>query len=430
MSSPHNPEGFEFTLTFLREAVYSPRTKPEDFHAPIMGTQHAPSTPQTSSPYLTSYGEPEPISPGLSGPLSQMHLPPSDSQPDFRLSASHQMLNSFDFLTSSSFEFLPLTQSQPGIPAGTESISVSSPHDRDGHRVRPTIQTQFSTQSTSYPSSSSTASGATSPFPPTPITPALGTCPTFHTKPLPGDDDDGQSPVGTIDPTLLQPPPSLERGRRIGGRSGVHRRSHSALGGSNQLTGVSLRPARYDTDRRVNRRQRSRSPPPLNLHLKMFSIDYSDDSSPIISDGSMSVLFAESMLSPFQDGGLGLGDNSQVAGDGTDAVPGAGQEDNNKRSTASPSGRSAFRPVVASEEVVLASKSRRTTRTPRFPCPVEGCPADFTAKHNLKNHLNAHNGVKPYGCPHCERSYTTSHVLNRHMTTCKRAKKGKRKGNQ
>ncbi|KAL0576015.1 hypothetical protein V5O48_005960 [Marasmius crinis-equi] len=190
--------------------------------------------------------------------------------------------------------------------------------------------------------------------------------------------DDGQSPVGTIDPTLLQLSPSLERGRRIGGRSGVHRRSHSALGGSNQLTGVSLHPARYDTDRRVNRRQRSRSPPPLNLHPKMFSIDYSDE--------SMSVLFAESAHFASLDGslGLGFGDNSQIAGDGTDAVRGAGQG-NNKRPTATPSGRSVSRPVKGSEEVVLASKRRRTTRTPRFPCPVEGCPADFPAKHNLKS---------------------------------------------
>ncbi|KAG7089220.1 hypothetical protein E1B28_010921 [Marasmius oreades] len=76
-----------------------------------------------------------------------------------------------------------------------------------------------------------------------------------------------------------------------------------------------------------------------------------------------------------------------------------------------------------SAAVSAASRKRRTrTRTPRFECPVDGCGADFTANHNLKNHLNAHNGVKNYVCEFCQRKYTTRSVLRRHQKTCKQAK--------
>ncbi|KAG7089218.1 hypothetical protein E1B28_010919 [Marasmius oreades] len=71
-------------------------------------------------------------------------------------------------------------------------------------------------------------------------------------------------------------------------------------------------------------------------------------------------------------------------------------------------GLSAFRHVVVSEEVLIASMNRRTMQTPRFRCPIKGCRADFTAKHNLKNHLDARNGVKKYVCETCQCKYTTS----------------------
>ncbi|ESK84995.1 hypothetical protein Moror_11046 [Moniliophthora roreri MCA 2997] len=80
------------------------------------------------------------------------------------------------------------------------------------------------------------------------------------------------------------------------------------------------------------------------------------------------------------------------------------------------------RPIVASEDVLRASRKRRKDQNAvRFKCPE--CSQDFTARHNLTNHIFAHKGIKRFRCPHCDKRYTTKHVLDRHLKTAAGCKK-------
>ncbi|KAJ7036304.1 hypothetical protein C8F04DRAFT_483801 [Mycena alexandri] len=76
-----------------------------------------------------------------------------------------------------------------------------------------------------------------------------------------------------------------------------------------------------------------------------------------------------------------------------------------------------FRPVVATLATRRAAKFRRKKDAP-FVCRF--CSADFTAKHNLKNHLNSHDSVKNFMCDKCFESFGTAHVLRRHVKKCKK----------
>ncbi|KAJ7471437.1 hypothetical protein B0H11DRAFT_1368968 [Mycena galericulata] len=71
---------------------------------------------------------------------------------------------------------------------------------------------------------------------------------------------------------------------------------------------------------------------------------------------------------------------------------------------------------VGSPANVAASTSRRK-KPAKFECMY--CPATFTARHNLRNHLNAHAGVRPHLCPLCQYSFTTMAVMKRHQRKCK-----------
>ncbi|KAK7031178.1 hypothetical protein VNI00_013594 [Paramarasmius palmivorus] len=88
---------------------------------------------------------------------------------------------------------------------------------------------------------------------------------------------------------------------------------------------------------------------------------------------------------------------------------------------------------VGSEALSQASMKRRE-RDASYRCKY--CGSTFTAKHNLKSkcllctddtftyvdipldHLNSHEGIRPYECEGCFRSFGTKHVLNRHRGTC------------
>ncbi|KAJ7472764.1 hypothetical protein FB451DRAFT_302690 [Mycena latifolia] len=71
---------------------------------------------------------------------------------------------------------------------------------------------------------------------------------------------------------------------------------------------------------------------------------------------------------------------------------------------------------VASPASVQASTSRRK-KPAKFRCPH--CPSSFTARHNLRHHVNAHTGARPYHCAVCGTHYTTPSVLTRHLKTCR-----------
>ncbi|KAL0575497.1 hypothetical protein V5O48_006482 [Marasmius crinis-equi] len=74
--------------------------------------------------------------------------------------------------------------------------------------------------------------------------------------------------------------------------------------------------------------------------------------------------------------------------------------------------------MVASNKIVDASTKRRKKpgERGRFICPI--CNHNFTAKHNLNNHMNSHSGVKPFKCEVCKQTFTTSGTAKRHQNNC------------
>ncbi|KAF8896071.1 hypothetical protein BD779DRAFT_1466105 [Infundibulicybe gibba] len=84
-----------------------------------------------------------------------------------------------------------------------------------------------------------------------------------------------------------------------------------------------------------------------------------------------------------------------------------------------------FRPEVGSAAMVQACHERRKPENKEgaFHCTEPGCMANFTAKHNLMNHINSHKGIRKFECSLCERKFGTRHVLTRHLRSCKGPKK-------
>ncbi|KAF8192271.1 kinase-like domain-containing protein [Mycena galopus ATCC 62051] len=78
-----------------------------------------------------------------------------------------------------------------------------------------------------------------------------------------------------------------------------------------------------------------------------------------------------------------------------------------------------FRPIVTSPATRHASAIRRRdpTKAGRYVCPI--CGNDFTAQHNLRYHIQAHNSVREFECDGCGQRFGTPHVLKRHITKCR-----------
>ncbi|KAJ7158482.1 hypothetical protein C8R46DRAFT_1109313 [Mycena filopes] len=63
------------------------------------------------------------------------------------------------------------------------------------------------------------------------------------------------------------------------------------------------------------------------------------------------------------------------------------------------------------------ARSTRRNKPEMFICEI--CGNTFTARHNLKNHINSHNSVKVFKCEDCGQSFGTAAVLNRHKRNCR-----------
>ncbi|TPX35531.1 hypothetical protein SmJEL517_g02147 [Synchytrium microbalum] len=50
-----------------------------------------------------------------------------------------------------------------------------------------------------------------------------------------------------------------------------------------------------------------------------------------------------------------------------------------------------------------------------FKCPVANCDKSFTRQYNLKAHVRAHSGERPFACDHCHAAFPRSHDLRRHL---------------
>ncbi|PFH48363.1 hypothetical protein AMATHDRAFT_150062 [Amanita thiersii Skay4041] len=72
---------------------------------------------------------------------------------------------------------------------------------------------------------------------------------------------------------------------------------------------------------------------------------------------------------------------------------------------------------VGSMKIDIASKARRKTAG-KFTC--DECGKDFTAKHNLKHHMDSHFDIKAYNCLLCPYRAATRATLNRHIKTCQK----------
>ena len=48
-----------------------------------------------------------------------------------------------------------------------------------------------------------------------------------------------------------------------------------------------------------------------------------------------------------------------------------------------------------------------------IPCPV--CQKPFRSRPSLKRHLDVHQGIFRYSCPHCSKGFTYKHALQAHL---------------
>ncbi|KAL4264623.1 hypothetical protein AB1N83_004207 [Pleurotus pulmonarius] len=83
--------------------------------------------------------------------------------------------------------------------------------------------------------------------------------------------------------------------------------------------------------------------------------------------------------------------------------------------------QASFPPVmrpVGTPAITNAAEQRRQTPA-KFFCPY--CPGSFTAGHNYRNHILAHNGDRPFICHVCDSTFRTVGDLRRHERTRRHA---------
>ncbi|KAK7031192.1 hypothetical protein VNI00_013608 [Paramarasmius palmivorus] len=308
-------------------------------------------------------------------------------------------------LTTEDLHFTSTSFESPAPGTGFEMMDRIKP---------PQIQTNLPACSSPYSSSTGGITSASTQFSwlPTPVTPSVpGTVPPNFLR-LDKPDDLAPNPTlfrntvyeDTVDPSALRVEPHLGRGRGLAPPP-LKRRPRS----------LSVNHRHRDDASAGYSYSVFSSPGALGLHGGTSVYD-AQATSPVkgseVNSFLESLLFAGSSFEASADGGM-----TQIElEDG--GVLGPGFE------FATGDTGSVQRRTIASDDVLKASRKRRKDPGEgEFKCSI--CSQDFTARHNLTNHINAHRGIKPFECPHCHKYYTTKHVLDRHMKTavgCRKAR--------
>ncbi|KAJ7679171.1 hypothetical protein DFH06DRAFT_506255 [Mycena polygramma] len=177
-------------------------------------------------------------------------------------------------------------------------------------------------------------------------------------------------------------------------------------------------PQGIETRRSATRRaQRRRDASPYRAPVAGPSTSTAEASgaTPLTLDGPSGELTGN-LYHAIQSGSAG---HASIAPNSLQSLSLAGQD----RQTQPPE----FRHSIATDATRRAAAARRKDPNKRgaFVCPH--CYHDFTAMHNLKNHLKSHFSDKQYKCGQCNQAFVTAHVLKRHKRTCKAASSVKKK---
>ena len=60
-------------------------------------------------------------------------------------------------------------------------------------------------------------------------------------------------------------------------------------------------------------------------------------------------------------------------------------------------------------------KNSRGGITTVYTCKYDGCNKEFTRTWSILDHVRMHEGIRPYTCPYCSRSYTQKGNMIKHM---------------
>ncbi|KAH8816549.1 hypothetical protein F5884DRAFT_226970 [Xylogone sp. PMI_703] len=97
----------------------------------------------------------------------------------------------------------------------------------------------------------------------------------------------------------------------------------------------------------------------------------------------------------------------EVQGEASTAAAAAVAEDSEDDS----SGEDPSSSSIASESAAWIAEESQPTRRREYVCEV--CKLTFWRKVDLNHHMKNHD--KPYICPHCERGFATTRILDRHI---------------